>query len=241
MSRPTTSSAPSRAERRQARVAPKTTSSSPLYRCSSRAQAPCSRVFSVTSWAAANERRACVRSAVRRVSTAATPCVVLDASRPDPIGVGARKPASIFRKKGSAAADVQASQPDDVVAKGARRRNGTPGAAAANRLVGPEHLAQDDRERPPVEKGVVEGPDEAATPGCIPDQGEALQGGAREVDAFPPVLREEGRQARFECLCGERPPVVSTARERRLPVDFLAGALGPVPAEGRPEDRSVGR
>ena len=131
---------------------------------------------------------------------------------------------------------LEASQPGDVLAKGARRRIGTPGATAANRLVGPEHLAQDDRERPPVEKSVVEGPDEAATPGCIPDQGEALQGGAREVDAFPAVLREEGHQARFECLCGERPPVVSPARERRLPVDFLAWALGPVPAEGRPED-----
>jgi hypothetical protein len=117
-----------------------------------------------------------------------------------------------------------------------RRRSGARGATAADRLVFPEHLAQHDRERAPVEKRVVEGPDEATKPRGIPDQGEPLQRRASEVDAFAPVLCEEGGQARFECLRGERPPVVPATRERHLPVDFLARALAAVPAKRRAKD-----
>jgi hypothetical protein len=85
---------------------------------------------------------------------------------------------------------IPPSQPDDVVAIGPRRWR-LPGFAGAESVIGGEDLPQHERERAPVEEGVVEAPEEAPERVALRHEGEAHERRPREVEGQAPVGREK--------------------------------------------------
>ena len=109
MKTPAMPSAPGTDVRRQARVAPKTTSSSPVDAAMTSAHAPCTKVLRVRSCAFPEARSASVSARVRRKDRSPWPAAA--AARDDVSAWGAVKPARRACQNACAASLFAASSP----------------------------------------------------------------------------------------------------------------------------------